>query len=184
MIHITIKNNDLLIFFIIFLQIIGYYKMNICSDIERTLLKEDIYVSLCSPDEIKTEMCKINNDKILTQQLNNIIYLGYENYTYINLVTTDNNNLFFVSSQYPQSNSRLFYLLNYKGLGFYNETISLIEINDSNIRGRFELEIFTIKLYNINDYKEYLISISGAYQYVEIYNIYEGGFYFDNITTV
>ena len=184
MTHITIKNKDIFFFLIIFLQIMGYYKMNVCDNIERPLLKGDNCISRCTTEEIKTKICKIDNDIIPTQWLNNIIYLGYQNYSYINLITTENNNLFFLSSQYPKSNSRLFYLLNYKGLSFYDEPIQLIEINDHNTKGRFQSEIFTIKLYNINDYKEYLISISIADQYVEIYNFYEGEIFFDTIATV
>jgi hypothetical protein len=44
-------------------------------------------------------------------------------------------------------------------------------INDNDVKGRFESEIFTFKFENSNDDKEYLISIPKSVQNVEIYDL-------------
>ena len=87
MIPIIIKRNKTLIFlfkFLIFLDITEYSKMFVCNDKDRPLLKGDNCVSSCTTEEIKEEICKIENKIIQTQWLNNIIYFRYENYTYTN----------------------------------------------------------------------------------------------------
>ena len=126
-----------------------YYLDNKCNK-DEPLLKEKNCVSSCETSEINNGTCTINNDIIKTQWLGHIINIKKEgNYVYVNIVTSENNNLFLLSSTYPESNNRLVYLLNSQGYGFPNidNPISLIEIVDTGRRGKFESELFSFKLY-------------------------------------
>ena len=185
--QITFKKNSN--FFIILLNFILFFNCNItrnCS-IEDPFLKGENCVSTCTTDEINSNICELINEIIETQWLNNIIdIIGEGNFVYVNIATTQTNDLFLLSSTYPESNVRLFYLLNYQGYGFLNEDTPklTIKINETYDKGRFESEIFTIKLYDSNDGKEYLISISKSIQYVEIYDFYTNKIYIDSVNNV
>ena len=78
----------------------------------------------------------------------------------------------------------MFYLLNSQGYGFLNQSnpLSTTYIPEEYYNGRFESNIFTIKLYDSNDDKEYLISIGKAVQYVEIYDFYNNITYVNSVT--
>ena len=103
--------------------------------------------------------------------LNNIFKIEEINYAYANVAISENNNLYFMTSNYPEGNIRKFYLLNNQGHSLNNENPFLsLQIADSNTVGRFESQIFIMKLYESNDDKEYVVSISKAAQNIEIYD--------------
>ena len=183
------KNFILLSFllkFTIFFKIINYCILSKCKDIELPFLKDNECVSTCTNVQIKDGICIIENEIIKTQWLNNIIYLQEKGCSFINLAITETNNLYYLISCWPESNLRIFYILNYEGDGFLDKNNPKYSTNvlDENNKGRFESEAFTIKLYDINDYIEYLISISKADQYVEIYDFYNGKVYSKIVTEV
>ncbi len=124
------KVNNVLFYikFIILLSEINYYVCQNCSR-ENPFLKEDTCVLFCSIDEIYQNICKIQNMVIKTQFLNNIISIGDEDFVYPNVVTSENNNLYFISSSYPGSNLRKIYILNHEGYVYYNRTNPFININ-------------------------------------------------------
>ena len=114
--------------------------------------------------------------------MNNIINIGGKGFIYENIFTTERNDLYYLVSSYPPSNKRIFYILNNEGYGFLNNNpFYSITIDDINGKGRFESEIFTIKLFLVNDYKEYLISIPYRDQNVEIYDFYEEKIYYNSM---
>ena len=168
--------------FIIFIKTINYCKLLSKCNKDNPFLKEEGCISSCTPDEIKNGECLIENEIIKTQWLNNIIYIGDKGSLYINVVGSEYNNLYLLSSSYPQSNIRNLFILNKEGNGifnnnpFYNTTL-----DDKEKRGRFESEIFTIKLYTQNDDKEYLISMSHGLMNMEIYDFYENKIYFNTV---
>ena len=178
------KENNILLYikFIILLSEINYYVCQNCSR-ENPFLKEDTCVLFCSIDEIYQNICKIQNMVIKTQFLNNIISIGDEDFVYPNVVTSENNNLYFITSSYQGSNLRKIYILNHEGYGYYNRTNPFININidDPSEIGRFDSEILIIKLSLENDNKEYLLSINKVSKYVELYDLYEKKIYFNNI---
>ena len=86
----------------------------------------------------------------------------------MNLLASENNILYCLTSCYPQSNTRIMYVLNKEGYGYLNKSEPLINliINDPYTKGRFESELFSIQLSN----REYLISIGKSPQLVELFN--------------
>ena len=185
-----LKNNQNIFLFLFkylyFLQIIPYCKLSKCNNIDLPLLKGEECIATCTSDEISKKICIIDNEIIKIQWLNNIVYLTYE-YTYINVASsTENNNLYFLSSEFPASNNRFLYLLNNEGYGLLdvNNPIKIIEIDDPLTKGRFDSEIFLVKLYESDDDKEYLTSISIADQNIEIYELDSEKYYYDRINKI
>ena len=168
---------------ILFIIIISYIISIDCDDRESPYLVNNGY---CSATCYAGQTCVVHNEIIKTQWLNNIIYLGADGFPFTNIATSEKNNLFLLSTCYPESNLRLFYLLNYKGYGYLDKDNPkyTMEINDSETHGRFESELFTIKLYESSDDKEYLINVSKADQFVEIYDFDNNMIYFEPIMTV
>ena len=175
-----------IIFFnsILLLLEIKYYLFSEC-DRTTPFLKNNNCISSCTTEELKTGICIIENEIIKTQWLNNIINIGQLNYLYINIESSENDNLYCLVSSFPTSNVRKIYILNKEGYGLFNKTnpfINLI-INDPNIKGRYESEISAIKLFSDNDNKEYLLSISKGSQFVELYDLYENNIFFNNVSS-
>ena len=174
-------------FIIFFNSIILLLEIKFClfSECERTtpFLKNNICVSSCTTEELNTGICTIDNEIIKTQWLNNIINIGGQNYLYINIETSENENLYCLVSGYPKSNVRIIYILNKEGYGLFNKTNPFINltINDPNVKGRYESEISTIKLENDN--KEYILSISKTSQFVELYDLYENNIFFNDVSS-
>ena len=185
------KNNknyfSLTIFFkiILFINIANFVITSRCPQKEKPLLKNEQCVSSCEFDEINTGTCIIENDIIKTQILNNIFKIGLADCAYVNLATSEKNDLYFLTASYSQNNIRKFYLLNNEGYSLINED-PYLSFEVSNNAGKFESEIFTMKLYESNDDKEYLVSLSKAAQNIEIYdfNQNEYQYYMDTIVNV
>jgi hypothetical protein len=165
---------------IIFFKIIYYNNMLECNNITLPLEKNGRCVESCSKLEINSGSCVIKNEIIKTQWLNNIIYFAPPGYRYINIAVTETNNLYAITSGFPPSNTRYLYVLNKEGIGWFNDNdgnkspFTIYNINDSENKGRYESSSFTIKLYSNQEKsnKDYLISISKAGQYVEIFDFY------------
>ena len=168
---------------ILFIIIISYIISIECNDRESPYLINNGY---CSSTCYEGQTCVVSNEIIKTQWLNNIIYLGADGFPFTNIATSEKNNLFLLSTSYPESNIRLFYLLNYQGYGYLDKDNPkyIMGINDNETHGRFESELFFIKLYESSDDKEYLISVSKADQFVEIYDFDNDKIYFEPIMTV
>ena len=176
------KNNlNILLRFISLLTIINTY-VSQCSK-DKPFFKEKSCQSTCTSEELKSEKCIISNGIIKVQWLNNIIYFGEMSYNYINIETSENDDLLAEVSYYPKTNNRYFYGLTKEGKGFFkrnNEVTAFykIELKDPNNKGRFESEIFSFKLDSSKDDKIYLLSLSKGDQYVEIYDFYNDNSYF------
>ena len=189
LIPIKIKKKESISLFlfkiIIFLRIIKITIMTDCDNKDKPFLNNGICQSSCTAQEINDKICTIKNEIIKKQWLNNIIDVGGPGCAFINIATTESNNLFYIATAWPESNERTLYLLNYEGYGFLDRDNpkSIIEIDD-NGKGRFESETFTIKLYESSDNKEFFVSISKARQNIEIYDFYTGNYYFDVVEVV
>ena len=114
--------------FIIFLSKIVYSSSIECDDRNTPFLKEGICCSSCSADEIKEGKCEIKNEIIKNQWLNNIISIGDDGFIYSTITTSENNYLYFLTSSYPKSNVRKFYILDNEGNGAFNEGNPFIDI--------------------------------------------------------
>ena len=167
---------------IIFFKLIHYNNMLECNDITYPFEKigHNSCADSCSKSEINIGTCIIRNEIIKVQWLNNIIYFAPGGYGYINIAVTESDNLYVITSCYPNNNQRYIYLLNREGIGWFEGspfTISYVE--DSENKGRYESSAFTIKSYSNQEksYQDYLISISKADQNVEILDFYAGRIY-------
>ena len=171
---------------ILIIKIVNYAVMSECGERENPFKKGSQCVSSCTTDEISNNECIVKNDIIAKQWLNNIIYLDEIDYRYTNIVTSEKNNLYLMTSTFPESNSRIFYLLNSGGYSLVsNENQFLnIELEDSSISGRFESTLFEMKFYESVDDKEYLVSISKSAQYMEIYDFLDNKRYFEKVVDI
>ena len=131
--------------------------------------------------------CILNNEILKTQYLNNIIDIGTHDYHYINIITTETDDLIYLTSCYPKNNTRILFGLNKKGNGYFtleskNSKNNILEINDSNKVGRFESQIYMIKLYNSNN--DYLLSVGKCNQYIELYDLQNSKIYFRSLEEI
>ena len=147
----------------------------------------------CTKEEIKSEKCLLDNEIIKIQWINNIIQVGPPNYHYISITITKNDDLIYMVSCFPSiniecNNIRYFFGLTKHGKGYFtnndNPQYNKIELNDPNNTGRYESEIFPIKLEDSNlDDNEYLMSIAKSNQSIELYDLKESKVYFKNLIT-
>ena len=149
-----------------------------CDDRSTPFLKEGKCYSSCTSNEVKEGQCEINNEIIKIQWINNIIVILDVDFVYLSIATSENNYLYFSSSSNPPSTIRKFYILDNEGSVSFIEKNLTIEERDQVKKGRYESELFLIKLLNENSNKEYLLSVSKAPQYIELYDFYENKVYF------
>ena len=141
----------------------------------------------CEKDEIDSNICILDNEIIKTQNLTNIIQVGPPNYHYINLITTENGDLIYSASSYPNNNYRIFFGLTKEGKGYFNKynkrtEFNTITLNDGNNLGRFEFEIFPVKLFDSSiDNNEYIMTISKSHQYLELYDLKHAEVYYKGL---
>ena len=175
---------------VLILQILASFNMETCTNRNSPLLKGTNCLNTCSQSDIQSEVCKVDNEIIKTQWLNNIIYITPEDYRYINIALSESNSIYIIVSSWHENNERYLYILDNEGYGFFegedgNKTpFKKIEISDTSHKGRFESNAFTIKLYSQTDEKEYLLSISKGAQYAELYDLYSNNVYFKSIENV
>ena len=139
----------------LFRYILILYLIRLCSFMkcgrDKPFLKEDNCISSCKTEEINKGICIINNDIIKTQWLNNINIIGGKEFIYVNVESSEINNLYYLASSFPASNERIFYILNNEGYGLFNKNSPFIyhTINDPEKRGRFESDLLLVKIFSI-----------------------------------
>ena len=131
-----------------------------CDDRNTPFLKEGICCSSCTSNELKEGQCEIKNKIIKIQWMSNIIIIRDDGFRYSSIATSENNYLYFSTSSYPPSTVRIFYILDNEGFGSLNEIYINFGVDDPIKNGRFESEIFSIKLLTENSSREYLLSLS------------------------
>ena len=173
------KANIFLFKIFLLLELLHYCLFEKCSNRENPFFLNNECVESCKEDDIKSNICILDNEIIKTQYLNNIIYINELNIVYLEIDISDNNNLYYILSTYPESNTRVFYIINNEGYGIFNKDnpISKIEINDPLNLGRFESIFFAFQILSDSDNKEYLINIPKNNQLVEIYDFYRNNIY-------
>ena len=151
--------------------------LNEC-DINSPMLKGTSCDLYCSEKELKEETCKIDNEIIKTQWLNNIILIGEENYRYVNFATYLNGDMIIETTNIPGTAKRNFYAIKNNGREFFyhnNEWSYHYSMEGNGIR--YEAEIFTVSIYGGNNNKEYLVSVGKGTQYTELYDFDKGQIY-------
>ena len=166
----------------LFLKLLHYCLFEKCSDRDKPFYLNNECVESCGEEDIMSGLCILDNEIISRQYLNNIIYINELNILYFEIDVSENNNLYYLLSTYPQSNTRVFYILNNEGYGLFNKEnpISTIEINDPNKLGRYESVFFVFQLLSETDNKEYLINIAKSNQFVELYDLHSNKIYSKN----
>ena len=104
----------------------------------------------CSDSQFESYYCIINNNKIKTQWLNNIIDFGEFYFRYINFVTYTNGDMVIETTACPgNSGKRIFFGLKKNGRYFFNnkteETpfyLFIAEIENESLGKKYESEIF------------------------------------------
>lgn len=127
----------------------------------------------CTQYEFNKKICVIDNQIVKTQWLNDIIWIGDQNFRYINIANNSNGDMIVETTSYPPSEKRIFYGINRDGNPFFKDnnffnSINVTEQAGNQDKGRFEGEIFFAK--STIDNKEYLVSVGKNFQYVEVYN--------------
>ena len=150
------------------------------------ILKQDNSCAFiyCSESELKDNKCSINNTKIKTQWINNVIIFGELNFRYINFGLFSNGDLIVETTPCPGSNKRRFYGLksNGRALFRYNNTDThfyrFAPENEDNYGKKYEGEIVVAKLNEGEDKdQEYIVSMSKAESYAELYDFEYGVVY-------
>ena len=167
------KNLTFILFKIfLFIKLLNNALFEECSR-DKPFLLNNICVNTCEEESLKSNLCKIKNEIIKIQFLNNIIYIIEDNLLYFNIEVSDNSNLYCLLSSYPASNKRIIYALNNEGYALFNKDNPKLQVeiqDDSNI-GRYESIFFSFQLLSDTDNKEYLANIGKGYQLMEIYDI-------------
>ena len=115
----------------------------------------------CSDSESDNE-CFIDNDLIKDQWITNLIKIGPENYTTIDILKTDKNELIVLSSTVPEDGRIIFYGLNSKGNYYYSNQIK-------NITFPYERKKAFNTLVNLAN-KQYILSVAIGNEKTEIIN--------------
>ena len=137
---------------------------------DNPILKEGLCISYCEKEEFNNQICTINNTIIKTQWLNNIIFLGEENFTFINFANYSNGDMIIEVTSSRTSNKIIVYGLNNEGAPFFkgNSFYKTLEINNNqNNNGRVLVNIF---IETINDI-QYLVNIEQGDFYTRIYDL-------------
>ena len=175
----------------LFKLIIWFNIIKICNLCETNtpFLKDGVCYGSCTVEEIKEGNCEVENDIIKTQWIDNIVYLTNTCFNYINMVTTKNDDLIILMSQYPASNIRFFYGLNSEGRGYfqqnnidiYNYTMA---ISSSNTFARYESLSFLVKLKSKSETKEYIMEIGKTPQLMHVYDFEDKKIIIQEISSV
>ena len=140
------------------------------------ILKDNICVLLnCSKSQFENKDCIINNTKIKTQWLTNIIIFGDENARFINFATFSNGDFIVESTPCQIINAKRFFFglkkngrdlfkTNNKETQFY----SLIPSYEGDMN-KYNGEIQIVKM-NQGEKKEYVLSLTKSNSYAELYD--------------
>ena len=146
---------------------------------DKPFLKGTSCIEYCSESELKEKKCIIDNNIINTQFLNNIIWIGDNNFRYVNIASYSKKDMIIETTSKPGSSKRMFFGIKKNGRGlflkngnytyYYSIEASKQTGNNGNIR--FEGDIFTAIINGgDNNGKEYLVSIGNNNQYIELYD--------------
>ena len=171
------KNKTYKIFFI--LIIVNTIINEECDRTTPILLKNGSCVlQYCTKEQYENEECIKNNQIIKTQWISNIIWIGEDDFRYINFANYSNGDMIIETSSCPGNSKRIFYGLKQNGEYFFEKdgqitpfySINVKEQLDNTNNSRYESENFIIKLKVEGIQKEYLVSMGKSSQYCELYD--------------
>ena len=147
-----------------------------CEKDKPILISEECQLDYCTKEQFSSGYCLINNTKIKTQWINNLIVFGDLSYRYIGFGSYSNGDFVIESACYPQQPKRIFYGLKHNGRPLFNTTnnkqtpyYSINVTGQDNLTLEFEGAI--IKLSSTeNNGKEYYFSLSKLYGNAELFD--------------
>ena len=150
------KNNFLC--FCIFIILINPFILSECN-YTHAIMKNGNYINTtCQKYEFNSGICILENDIVRDQNLTTVVIFTEENSSFITLCTIHNGNLIFLYVLWNQTLKYFYGLKKNDRPYFYKDNEeSLFAESDSN-KGRFESNIFGIKLNGSNSDKQYIIS--------------------------
>ena len=181
-------------FYLIFQSIIIFLKQidfsnSSCSK-EIPIYKDGKCQSIyCTAKDFENKICLIENDTIKTQWLNNFINFNEERYRFTNMIISSKGELILESSPEDTNGKRLFFRLTKDGRSYYKneyneeimtKTIIIFDGDDPAIR--YESQFFPIRIQNNDENKEFLVSISLYYGFMEIYDLDNNNITFSKIS--
>ena len=142
---------------------------------EQPYLKDNTCLSSCSYYQINTaKSCVLDNSIIIKQNLDSLIPATDKGYVYLNIHSMQNGDLLIDTSSYPISKERQFFGLKKNGRPYFKNKTTLEETPYYSLTassGRYESFSFSIKLNEVDDENEYLISVSkDSSFYVELFD--------------
>ena len=147
-------------------------------------LKEGICILNCMVEEINNGSCLIENEIVKTQWITNIEYISENGYNYFNMATTQNGDLLILMSSYPATKTRILYGLTSEGRGYFSDNKNYtMQLSYREIVGKFESEIFMIKLSSLTSTTEYIFSFGKTPQFIEVYDLNAKKIYYSPVTT-
>ena len=188
----TIIKSDLFIcFYLIFLFLKKFIFIKCICEKEKPINKNGECLSIyCTENEFKNKICSIDNDIIKTQWLNNFITFNEYRYRFTNMVINDEGDLILETSPEEINGQRLFYILKNNGKPYFknnnNEEIlskSIVVLNGDEGALRYESQVFLIKINNdtFPENKQFLVSLSIYYGFMEIYDLDNNNITFSKI---
>ena len=160
-------------FLIILLKINNILLSETC-EYNAPLLKSGSCINTCTPTQIRDNICTINNTLIRTQWFDNIIPISTTNYTSIDIIELSNGDLIIEASAYPGTNYRQFFGLKKNGRPYFKNKATNEETYNYQLTShttRFESFVVSIKLNNIEDQNEYLLSLTKDHsKNIELYD--------------
>ena len=135
------------------------------------LISDECKLQYCSKQEFESGYCKIKNDIIKTQWLNNIIAIGDYKYRYINFASYSNGDMVVETTTYPGTTGRKFYGIKSNGRPLFTKSSKETpyyykEVGDT--IGHFEAESIIVKT---TDNKELFFSLSKLEGYAEMFDL-------------
>ena len=165
---------------IIFLQLLIMIYLKECPIDNPILLKNNSCLSInCSKEEFESKDCIINNSKIKTQWITNIIIIGDKDFRFINFVTYSNGDFVVETTPCPGDDRgrRKFFGLKNNGRGLFlnnsQETpfYYIHPQNQNNEGKKYESELFIARINSGEDKdKEFVVSMSKDNGYAELYD--------------
>ena len=182
-IYNILKHSKFLILF--YFQLLINPIKNECNKTSPILKNGICSLIYCSEEEYNNETCKIDNEIIKTQWLNNIIRIGDINFRYVNFANYSNGDMIVETTACLGSSKRMFYGIKTNGRAFFSNNSETkktyyfsLDVNEqpgNEDNYRYEAEIFIATLNEGEDKgKEYLVSIAKGEQYTELYNFNNG----------
>ena len=166
-------------FLLILIIIFNFIQTDIkqCSEEEPILISGQCKLEYCSKELFDLKKCIINNTKIKTQWINNLIIFGDRSYRYISYGIYSNEDLVIETTCFPQQPKRMFYGIKKNGRPFFKNKINneYTPFYSKNISGDKNLSLEStgaiIKLSNNeNNGKEYYLSLSKMQGNAELFD--------------